>query len=221
MKRRTLIRFALAGAAMALAAACQPKAEESAVFVPVPITPFMGETVLGDKAAPVEIIEYASTTCGHCKAFHDEFLPGLKSGYIDTGKAKLVYRVLPTQPGALAMAGAAIARCAGEDKFFDVIDDLFAEQNNLLASGNEAAARAALEKLGARHGLTPDVVKTCIQSQEISDLIIKGVEESPDFVRSTPTLIVGGKHVEDYSLPSLAAAIEAELAAAPGPAPGE
>ena len=45
----------------------------------VPVTPWLGHTVLGKTDAPVEIVEYASTTCSHCQAFHQQEFPKLKS----------------------------------------------------------------------------------------------------------------------------------------------
>ena len=51
-----------------------------------------GDIVMGDPDAPVEIIEYASMTCGHCAAFHNENLEPLKENYIETGKVYYVFR---------------------------------------------------------------------------------------------------------------------------------
>jgi protein-disulfide isomerase len=209
-------RIALLAFTAAAFAACTPKPEEPAepaAFTPVPISPFMGETVLGDPNAPVEIVEYASTTCGHCKAFHEGTLPEVKAAYIDTGKAKLVYRVVPTEPGAIAVAGASIARCAGEDKFFDVIGDLFENQETLVMAGSEAVAREELGKVGARHGLTPDEVRTCIDSDEVIQVTIDQAQNAPAEVTGTPTIFVAGQKIEEYSFENLSAAIEAQLAA--------
>ena len=50
------------------------------------------ENILGSKDAPVTIIEYASMTCGHCASFHANIFPDIKKNYIETGKAKLVFR---------------------------------------------------------------------------------------------------------------------------------
>src|SRR5262245_39602441 len=124
-----MLRTTLAALAGALLMSACDQNQAALPHKTVPVTPFMGEAVMGDPAAKVEIVEYASTTCSHCRAFHETVLPELKKTYIDTGKAKLVYRVMPTPPPALSMAGGALARCAGEDRFFAVIDDLFDNQD--------------------------------------------------------------------------------------------
>src|SRR5688572_4367834 len=59
------------------------------------------EMSLGDRNAPVTIIEYASMTCPHCAAFHNETMPRLKSEYIDTGKVRLVFREFPLDQSAV------------------------------------------------------------------------------------------------------------------------
>ena len=53
------------------------------------------DRVMGSPDAPVTIIEYASMTCSHCAAFATGVFPQLKTEYIDTGKAKYVFREFP------------------------------------------------------------------------------------------------------------------------------
>ena len=40
------------------------------------------DRVLGDANAPIEIIEYASLTCTHCRDFHVDVMPDLKKNYL-------------------------------------------------------------------------------------------------------------------------------------------
>lgn len=214
LARAGLARFGLVALALAFAACTKPAASlvADAPFVPVAISPYLEDAVLGDPAAPVTIVEYASTTCSHCYAFQMDVLPELKAKYIATGKAKLIYRVLPTPPGPVAAAGAAIARCAGKDKFFDVIQELYVQQPDILDTvDTPAKLQTKLTQLGAKFGLTPDEVRTCIQDKGVEDYLVKVIEESPDFVTSTPTLIIDGEHIEDHSFEALSAIIDAKL----------
>ena len=77
------------------------------------------EHVLGNPDAPVTIIEYASLTCPHCATFHNETLPEIKKSLIDTGKAKLIFRDYPLD--GVAVRAAAVAQCAGDDRYFGVL----------------------------------------------------------------------------------------------------
>jgi protein-disulfide isomerase len=213
----TFTRLSLAATALLLAACEESRKPEP--FATVPITPFLGVPEMGKPDAPVAIVEYASTTCGHCRAFHDEIFPKLKEAYIDTGKARLVWMVMPTPPAEISLAGAAIARCAGEDKFFAVIDDLFDHQGELIESArNPWRLQKGLRDLGARHGLNADQVGTCIADKSIEDVTLKHALEAPAFVTGTPAFVIGGADI-DQTFEALSAAIDAELAKQPGTTP--
>jgi len=218
-----MIRTLALALVVGLAATACTKKEADVDFKPAAITPFFEDAVLGQANAPVTVIEYASTTCIHCFDFHKTVFPQLKSKYIDTGKVKMIYRVMPTAPAEISIAGAAIARCAGPDKYFDTIGDLFDTQEALMNAAQ--AGKGVIDLLvqvGERHGLTRDQVGTCIGDPAIRTHLENGVREAPAFVDSTPTLIVDGVEVEDHSIDSLSAAIDAKLAApapAPSPAP--
>jgi protein-disulfide isomerase len=214
-----LAGLVLASAALMLAACEQPREPEA--WKTVEITPFLGTPFMGQENAPVVVTEYASTTCGHCRAFHEQVFPELKAKYIDTGKIRLNWVVMPTPPQAISLAGAAIARCAGEDKFFAVIDDLFKNQNLIIESGaNPWRLQKQLRELGARHGLNADQVGTCIADPSLTEVTRKFVQESPAFVTSTPTFLIDGKDV-DQTMEALSAAIDAELAKAQPASPAQ
>jgi protein-disulfide isomerase len=188
-------------------------------YTVVTISPFLGQPVMGDPNAPVTLTEYASTTCGHCKAFHDQVFPELKAKYIDTGKMKLAWMVMPTQPNAVSLAGAALARCTGEAHFFDVIDTLFDKQEDLFAAAGEPwKLQQELRAIGGKFGLSPDQVGTCIDDRAILEATRKGVAEAPPEITGTPSFVIAGKKLELESLEDLTAAIDAELAKTAAPA---
>jgi protein-disulfide isomerase len=216
-----MIRAALAGLAAVLTlAACGDDAGPALPYRTVPVTPFMGEAVMGDPAAKVEVVEYASTTCSHCKAFHDEVLPELKAKYIDTGKARLLYRVMPTPPVGLSMAGGALARCAGESKFFAMITDLFDSQGELIeATRQPRRLQRLLVSLGGRHGLSADEVGSCLADEKLTEHLIEIARDAPASVTGTPAFIVNGVDVEQNSLDALSAAIDSVLES-PAPVTG-
>ena len=218
-RRRNSMRYArLALASVALLfAGCTPAAAPDA-YTKVEIKPFLGKPVLGDPNAPVELAEYASTTCGHCRAFHEQVFPELKAKYIDTGKVKLAWYVLPTAPAPLSLAGAAIARCAGEDRFFDVIDTLFDEQEALFNASSPEDMKNKLNAIGEKFGLSPDAVATCIDDPTIQQTTNAALADMPQTITGTPSFVINGVKIEPESLEGLTAAIEAELAKAAAPA---
>ena len=188
----------------------------------VPISPFMGEAVLGDPAAPVTLVEYASTTCGHCQAFHAQVFPDLKKAYIDTGKVKLRFVMMPTQPVGIALAGEAIARCAGEAKYFDVIDTLFEAQDTLTSAARDPwLLQQELRAIGDMYGLDKDEVGTCIDHEPIVTMTREGVKAAPASITGTPSFAIDGVKLELETLEDLSAALDAAIANPSAPATPE
>ncbi len=182
------------------------------------LEPSLGEMSLGPDDAPVTLIEYASLTCGHCKDFHETVLPRIKQDYIEPGRIRFVFREFPTQPAELALAGFAVARCAGEDKYFDVIGDFFANQGDIFEEARAGRALEALQALGARHGVGGAAFETCRNDLEvrraIADIVVAGEAAG---VNATPTLILNGERLTTAASRTpdgLASLIEAALVAA-------
>ncbi len=179
------------------------------------------DIVLGDVNAPVTLVEYASITCPHCATFHTEVLPDIKTNYVDTGKVRFVFRDFPTPPQNVAIAGFAIARCAGEDKYYDVVDDLMRNQNGILSATRAGAAKGALQAVAARHGIETEAeLDACLEDSDIrnaiADVVIAGQDRG---VNSTPTLFVDGRRIERtetwYTPEGLAAILDEALGVEP------
>lgn len=149
-----------------------------------------GEQILGNPDAPVTLIEYASLTCPHCAQFHTEILPDLKERYIATGKVRLIYRDFPLDERALMAA--ALAHCAGPDRYFGFIDVLFETQSSWAQAGDYLAALKRLGKLG---GMNDAQIDQCLADEELIDGILQTrLDGQNDHqVSSTPTLVINGE----------------------------
>jgi len=200
MSRRAALTAA-ALAAMATVAGCTAKTGGEA----------KGDMALGaGPDAKVTVVEYASITCGHCAVWNDEVWPEFKTKYVDTKKVRYVFREFPTPPQDIAVAGFLIARCAGEDKYFDVMHDIMASQKEWAAG---VPPRTTLYRTAAAAGLSQEQTEACITDkaaiEEMSNRIKAGIDAGVD---STPTFIINGVKVLDSSLSGLSEAIDAELA---------
>ena len=160
---------------------------------------------LGPVDAKIVVVEYASLTCPHCADFHKNVLPGLKKEFIDTGKIRYVYRDFPLDQ--LALAGAAIARCAGRTNFFGFIETFYATQDRWARASDPIAA---LEKLARLGGMSKEKFDGCLGDTAIGDEILKRrLEASGEFqVTGTPTLFVNGKRYGDLSLAQFRALLD-------------
>ncbi len=153
----------------------------------------MDEKMLGDENAPVTIIEYASMTCGHCGAFHNNTLPDIKKKYIETGKAKLIFREFPGDPRAAAAF--MLARCTQDDKYFAMVDVLFKQQGIWVPSPNVKDELFKIAKLG---GFTQEGFESCLKNQELFDnvLAVRKTAAEDYGVQATPTFFINGKKYE-------------------------
>jgi len=147
------------------------------------------DRVLGNPAAPITIIEYASLTCPHCAHFANDVLPELKREWIDTGKAKLVLRDFPLDGPALRAA--MIARCAPPDRFYAFADTFFASQDKWATTKDYREALARLAKLG---GMGKDEFETCLNNTTLENRIVEQrlVASQELDINSTPTFFING-----------------------------
>jgi protein-disulfide isomerase len=143
--------------------------------------------VMGDPAAPVTIIEYASLTCGHCAHFYKDVLPQVEKNFIATGKVKLIYRHFPLN--ATALKASQLAHCLPEERFFPFIKTLFENLDKWGMSQDPDAALAQYAKLA---GLTQENIDTCLADKKLQDAIVKHRMEAENKfrVQATPTFII-------------------------------
>ncbi|WP_339915373.1 DsbA family protein [uncultured Brevundimonas sp.] len=170
-----------------------------------------GDMALGaPEGAKVTVVEYASVTCSHCAAWQEQVWPEFKTRYVDTDKIRYVFREFPTPPADIAAAGFLIARCAGDDKYFDVIHEIMASQREWRAG---VPPRATLVRVATGAGLSEQQFQACVSDEAAIKALDARVKAGVDAgVNSTPTFLVNGTRVVDSSLESLSAAIDAELA---------
>lgn len=205
--RRTAIRSLVVLGALTLipgaaSKADAPKPEET--FGSVPVT--AEDRILGRADAPVTIVEYASFTCSHCARFHADIVPGLKKTYIDTGKARLVFRDFPLD--RIAFAASVVARCSAGNRYFGFVDLLFKEQPRWVGAQNPMAALGGLAMLA---GVSKKKLETCTQDEKLQKAVLQQrLTGSQKYkVDSTPTLIVNGaKYGGDLTLEQLGAVID-------------
>src|SRR6201996_4113050 len=147
------------------------------------------DRILGDRNAPITIVEYASMTCPHCAHFADDVLPELQKKWIDTGKAKLVLRDFPLD--GEAVHASMIARCAPPDRFYAFVDTFFADQANWVTAPDYQAALTRLAELG---GMSKPEVDKCLANNKLENQILNSrLVASKDLdVNATPTFFVNG-----------------------------
>jgi protein-disulfide isomerase len=168
------------------------------------------EKMMGNASAPITLIDYSSLTCPHCATFHLTTLPQLKRSYIDTGQVKYIYRDFPVAGAstpAMAAAAAALARCAGNARYFEALDLLYSGQAAWVGNSNPTAA---MKQALAPIGMPAEKMDACLGSSALQDGINRQKSEGQAVhgVTGTPTLFVNGQRVSDNSFTGLAAVLQ-------------
>ena len=150
------------------------------------------EMGMGDAKAKVTVTEYASDTCSHCADFNAKTFPAFKAKYIDTGKVNYVFREFLTPPEQVSAAGFLLARCAGKDKYFQVVDAIFRAQPEMFSTGD---AHGVLLRIAQSAGLSETQFNACVQNDASLKALAGRVQAAQDqaHIEATPTFLVNGK----------------------------
>ena len=186
-----LSRRAVAGAGVAALAGIAPAVAQTS-----------DEMTIGAGGAPVSLVEYASSTCSHCAAFHEHNWAALKTNYIDTGRVRLTMRELLTPPPAVALAMFQLARAQGADanEYFRRLAILYRRQRTLLQAGALEDLRLGLVGLGGEWGLTEAQVMASLNDRNGVARIRRSIAEADGRgVTGTPTFFLNGRRVTDHA----------------------
>lgn len=163
------------------------------------LKPLSSDIILGNKSAPVVIIEYSSLSCPHCAAFHRESFEKLKDEYIATNKVQFIHRDFPLNQPALAAAMLASCQAAGNvEKYYILLKALFKTQDSW------AFDQKFLEKLQSiaqLDGMSSEKFNSCVNNQKLQEkLLTERMEASKSLeIKSTPTFFINGETLEGYT----------------------
>lgn len=167
--------------------------------MPIQVTPSADDDpVIGDPDAPITIIEFSDFQCPFCAKFHAQTLPALISEYVDTGKAKIVYRDFPLQnihPNAVPASLA--AECANEQGRFKEMHDVLFERQGLWSDLPVPDALITFADYAAAvGGIDLDTFESCMDERKYLEEIRKDLQDGSDYgITGTPGFFVGNDSV--------------------------
>ncbi len=151
------------------------------------------DPVLGDKNAPVTLVEFSDYECPFCKKHFDQTYTQLKTKYIDTGKVKLVYRDFPLSfHDPMATKEAIAANCArkqgGDNAYFKFHDEMFKRTTSNGNGLNDEKIKTIAVDLGLNSGQ----FESCLQDKAMADEVKKDIADGGQAgVSGTPTFLIG------------------------------
>jgi protein-disulfide isomerase len=175
------------------------------------------DAFLGNANAPVTIIEYGDYQCPFCGNFFSQTEPLIIANYVDTGKAKFVFRNLAFL-GPESTAAANAAECAeDQNKLWAYHDALYkAKVADAARGGGEDDgffSTTELTKLAQQVGLDISTFASCFSANKDANLVAQEKSAaSTAGINSTPVFLINGQVVQGaqpYSV--FQAAIDAAL----------
>jgi protein-disulfide isomerase len=175
-----------------------------------------GGFMMGNPAAKVKLIEFASLTCPHCGAFNREAVPQLIANYVKPGLVSYEVRTFARDP--LDLAASMLVRCGGAGPFFKLIDQMFAEQDRWLTDFQKAAQPqaprleklpqdqvplelaklAGLDRFVAMRGVPPARAHQCLTDVKAQERVaeIRSAAVKQFDIDGTPSFIVNGEKAD-------------------------
>lgn len=175
-----------------------------------------GGLLVGNPAASIKVIEFASLTCGACAQFSADSGEELKKDFVDTGRVSFELRHFLRNPIDLLAASA--VQCAPVERQYALAENILASQEELFAganAGGEAAQAAmaneadaarfakAADALGISamfqsRGMAAEQVQACLSNAAgVEKLVADNNQWNEAFaISGTPTFVVNGQVVE-------------------------
>lgn len=167
----------------------EKQAENKPAGPPAPVKAKLhleGAPMLGEKGAPVTMVEFTDYQCPFCQRFHLQVYGELKKNFIDTGKVRFFSRDLPLDslhPNAFRAAQA--ARCAGDQGQFWKLRDIMAAHPEALDLENLVADASLLQ-------MDKSAFRTCVESGKYKESVQGDVLEAMKIgADGTPAFVVG------------------------------
>ena len=170
-----------------------------------------GSVLIGNPAAKVKLVEYFSFTCSHCADFAAEAKPVLHDSLVRRGVVQVEARAAVRD--GFDLAAWAVARCAPASRFTALSGEIFAQQAAWTGKGsawvqaNGATLKdkplgrqvrafadgAGLTAIGARHGLTPAALDTCLATPALTGQLDAMTKAAFAKIPGTPGFEINGK----------------------------
>ncbi|XGA08401.1 MAG: DsbA family protein [Wolbachia endosymbiont of Xenopsylla cheopis] len=153
-----------------------------------------GDRVIGDKDAPITMIEYASFSCYHCALFHINILPIIEKEYIKTGKVLFIFRSFPLDYKSLkaSMLGHCYNNTADYFAFNKAVFGLTDFWNN------KSSSLTALENIARLSNISKEKFDQCINDSNVLNIIINQTLLATEKLKitGTPVFFINGKRHE-------------------------
>lgn len=147
-----------------------------------------GSPVLGSKDAPITILEFGDYQCPNCMRFATQIKPLIVKNYIDTGKAKLVFKDFTIYGNDSILASIA-THCAGDQNMYWEMHDAIYENQKAINSG--WINTDSIRKFASEVGLDMQQFNTCFDDRKYREQVKANFEQGKSIgIDGTPTFLI-------------------------------
>lgn len=147
-----------------------------------------GSPVLGRPDAELTIVEWGDYQCTYCYRFHKNTKDLLFNDFVETGKARFVFRDFPLNGLASALAAEASYCANDQKKYWEYHDEVY---DNWAGENTGWVTTDSLKKFAANVGLDVETFDKCLQGHKyrlkVTDNYDYGLAIG---INATPTFIV-------------------------------
>ncbi|MBO9130424.1 DsbA family protein [Bacillus sp. 165] len=176
---------------------------------------YKDQPYLGDKTAPVKILEFGDYKCPYCKNFNELFLPQIEKELIETGQAKFYfinYAFINVDSTRAAQFGETVYQVLGNDMFWKFHERLYSKQpEDMKYEKIDLYTETFLTDTLKEVANEDDVEKVvqAFETQPYKEALKKDESYVQKLnVQSTPSLFVNGKQFEGNSFEDLKKMVE-------------
>ena len=147
----------------------------------------------------VDIIEFSSFTCSHCKDFHNDSLPEIKNSKFISD---INYYIIDFPLDYFAFYASRLASCVGDNRstFTDIVYDQQDVWKNIYKSSDPESrfkVENTLTNYAVQLGHSENELLQCIDNEEKQNKILsKQIQAQEKFkIESTPTFLINGEKI--------------------------
>lgn len=160
---------------------------------------YEGQPSVGDKNAPIKIVEFGDYKCSHCKDFHEVVYPDIKKDFVDTGKVQLFfinYPFIDDDSLNIAKGGEAVL-AQNEAAFWEYQDLVFKQpQGEQQWATNDALTKLVKENLPS---IDAEKFKEDIEGNKQVAAVNEDITIAKEAgVTATPTMFINGKEFKQW-----------------------
>ena len=149
--------------------------------------------ILGDRNAPLTLIEFGDYQCTYCKKFFHETVESILINYVETGKVKMLFKDFIVVDGAVggndSMNAANAAHCANDQGLFWQFHSTL--YNNWAGEGTGWVSSEQLNKFANTLELDMDEFSNCVSELKWKKLVNASHDDAVALgVTATPTFFV-------------------------------